>query len=198
VDIAERYVRLCLRIGRRVDGFVDAYVGPPEWEASIAAEEPADPARLREEAQALLGDLDGAGLEGDRRRWLDAQLGALECITARLCGEEMGWADEVERCLGVRPARTATGDFADVHRRLDAVLPGSGAVRDRYVAWDARNTLPPATLIPALERLKGVLAPRAHALAALPEDESVTYASSPTSRGSPTTGTRAAFTAAST
>ena len=175
MDLPERYVRLCLRVGRHIDGFVDAYVGPPGWERAVAAEELADPRRLQDEAAALLAALEDAGLEDDRTRWLRGQLEALECVTARLSGAELGWADEVERCFGVRPKRTETRAFAEAHRRLDAVLSGPGTLRDRYIAWEERNAVPRETLVPALTRLKDVLGPRAHALAPMPSAESVGY-----------------------
>lgn len=175
MDLPERYVRLCLRVEPHIDGFVDAYVGPPEWKHEVEAEGPVDPARLRDEAAALLDELDGAGLEEDRSRWLRGQLEALECVTARLSGAEMGWADEVERCFGVRPTRTETSAFAEAHRRMDAALPGPGTLRERYIAWEERNAVPRDTLVPALARLKDVLGPRAHALASMPPEESVSY-----------------------
>ena len=175
MDIPQRYVRLCLRVGRHIEGFVDAFVGPAEWERTAADEAPVDPAQLREEALGLLDGLDAADLADDRRRWLRGQLEALGCVTARLSGEDMAWADEVERCLGVRPTRTDTSVFEEAHRRLDGALPGNGSVRERYNAWNERNAIPTEQLVPALERLKEVLGPRAHALAPMPSDESVAY-----------------------
>ena len=175
MDLPERYVRLCLRVGRHIDWFVDAYIGPGEWAEAVAAEDLVEPAHLRQEVQFLSDSLRGADLEDDRTRWLRGQLRAIDCVTARLCGEEMAWADEVDRCLGVRPTRTDTTVVEDVHRRLDAALPGSGSVRERYIAWDANNAVPREQLIPALDRLKGVLGPRAHALTQMPAEESVAY-----------------------
>jgi hypothetical protein len=163
-----------LRVGSQIDGFIDAYIGPSEWEQS-AAEEPVDPKHLRDEAQLLLEGLADTDLEDDRLRWLGGQLGAVGCATARLSGEDIAWTDEVERCLGVHPTRTDEKVFEEVHRRLDAALPGSGTVRERYVAWDEHNAVPREKLVPALERLKEVLGPRAHALAPMPAEESVTY-----------------------
>jgi hypothetical protein len=175
LDIGERYVWLCLRVGRHVEDFIDAYIGPAEWQRAAAAEEPVDPRKLHDDALAMIDALDDASLEQDRERWLRAQLGAVECFTARLAGAEMAWADEVERCLGLRPTRTETSVFEQVHERLDAVLPGTGDVRERYVAWDAENAVPRSKLLDALERLREVLGPRAHEIAAMPAEESVTY-----------------------
>lgn len=175
MDIPERYVRLCLRVGRHLDGFVDAYIGPSVWERSVADEELAEPDHLRDEAQALLEGLTHADLEEDRRRWLRGQIHAIGCVTARLAGEDIPWAEEVERCLGVRPTRTDTSVLHHIHRRLDAALPGGGTVRERYIAWDANNAIPREKLVPALERLEEVLRPRARALAPMSAEESVSY-----------------------
>jgi hypothetical protein len=175
VDVPERYVRLCLQVARHSDGLIDAFIGPSQWQKSISAEEAADPRQLCEEAQLLLNCLDGADLEEVRRRWLRGQLLAVECITARLSGEDIAWIDEVERCLGVRPTRIDTSVFEGVHRRLDAVLPGTGTLRDRYIAWNQNNVVPYDKLLPALDCLKEVLRPRAHALAWMPAEESVAY-----------------------
>jgi hypothetical protein len=175
VDIPRLYVRLCLQLDRHIDGFIDAFIGPSEWGHSVAAEGPVDPRHLRDEVELLLDALGGADLEEDRRRWLRGQLVALECAAARLSGEDIGWAEEVERCLGVAPSRTDTSEFEKVHRRLDAVLPGSGTVRERYIAWEESNAVAREKLVPALQRLRDVLGPRAHALAPMPVEESVTY-----------------------
>ncbi|MET1011453.1 MAG: hypothetical protein ABWY83_03660 [Actinomycetota bacterium] len=175
VEIPERYVWLCLRVGRHLDGFVDAFIGPSEIERTVGAEAAIDPKSLRDEAQLLLDGLGDADLSEDRRRWLRGQLEALACVTDRLAGEEITWADEVERCLGVRPSRTDTSVLQEIHGRLDAALPGNGSLRERYNAWDANNAVPREQLVPALERLQQVLGPRAHAIAPMPAEESVSY-----------------------
>ena len=136
---------------------------------------PSTPVSCTRRSQSLLDGLDRSGLEEDRRRWLRGQLEAIECVTARLSGEEPDWADEVERCFGVRPARTETSVFEEAHRRLDAALPGGGPVRDRHIAWGERNAVPRDSLVPSLERLKEALGPRAHALAPMPAGEAVAY-----------------------
>ena len=40
MSAAERYLVLGLRLGKHVDGLVDAYYGPPELQAQVDAEEP--------------------------------------------------------------------------------------------------------------------------------------------------------------
>ena len=43
MSAAEDYILLGLRLGRHVDGLVDAYYGPPELKEQADAEEPVDP-----------------------------------------------------------------------------------------------------------------------------------------------------------
>jgi hypothetical protein len=76
VEIPERYVWLCMRVGRHLDGFVDAFIGPSEVERTVETEEAVDPEELRDEAQLLLDGLGVADLSEDRRRWLRGQLEA--------------------------------------------------------------------------------------------------------------------------
>ena len=50
----------------------------------------------------------------------------------------------------MRPRVRDTDEFAEAHRRLAAVLPGDGPVRDRLVAWRESTAIP-------VDRLDGVL-----------------------------------------
>ena len=63
------------------------------------------PGDLVADADGLREALPDAGLEPGRAGWLDAQLLGLETVARRLAGEEIAFADEVERCYGIRPER---------------------------------------------------------------------------------------------
>lgn len=151
--IIDRYLELGLRLGRHVDGFVDAYYGPPAVAGRVAAEAITAPSVLVADAARLLADLD-AGVDDDlldagRRRWLRAQTLGLHTSARKLAGEQLAYADEVEWCYGVRPRWRDTDEFAAAHRRLDAVLPGAGPLRDRIIAWRESQAIP----VPRLEGL---------------------------------------------
>ncbi|MCU1351450.1 MAG: hypothetical protein JWM05_659, partial [Acidimicrobiales bacterium] len=49
----DRYLELGLRLGRHLDGLVDAYYGPPELAARVAGEPVRPLAGLTEDARAL-------------------------------------------------------------------------------------------------------------------------------------------------
>ncbi len=165
MSVAERYLELGLRLGRHVDGLVDAYYGPPELKAQVDAEEPVDPARLAAEADALLGELEDG--------WLADQV--LGCATyARvLAGEPISYSDEVERCYGVRPVRTAVSVYEAAHAELDELLPGHGTLFERRQTWRTRYQCPGDRAVAVLADLVPFMRARTLALVDLPDGERV-------------------------
>ncbi len=134
-SVAERYLCLGLRLGRHVDGIVDAYFGPSELAEAVAAAPPVDPRSLVADADALLGELDDG--------WLRDQVVGLHAFAGVLAGESPSYADEVQACYGVRPTRTDEAVFAAAHERLDDLLPGAGPLADRRARWEASMLVPP-------------------------------------------------------
>jgi len=172
-DVPERYIELGLRLGRHADGLVDAYYGPAEIKERVEAEELSDPAELARDAAELLDSLDG--LEGQRRKWLHAQLVGLETVARRLAGEDVSYEDEVERCYGVRPAHVPEEQFEQAHRVLDEALPGDGSLAERYQAWRDTNTLAGDQLARAIDSMAADLRVRTQELTGLPDGEAVEF-----------------------
>jgi hypothetical protein len=177
--VVDRYLELGLRLGRHVDGFVDAYYGPPALADRVAAEPVAAPALLVSEAADLIGDLDAgvdAGtVDASRRRWLRAQVVGLHTSARKLAGEPIGYADEVEWCYGVRPTFRDEERFAAAHARLDEALPGSGPVRERVVAWREAQAIPVEKLEPVLRSLADDFRERTQRMFGLPDGEHVEW-----------------------
>jgi hypothetical protein len=175
----DRYLELGLRLGRLVDGFVDAYYGPPELARRVEAEPPPAPAALAREAGGLIADLDAgegdADLGPDRRRWIRAQAVGLRTSARKLAGEPIGYLDEVESCYGARPELVAEDDLSAAHRRLDAVLPGDGPLRERYIAWREAHAVPPERLDAAIRSLADDLRERTQRLFGLPDGEHIEW-----------------------
>ena len=179
------YLMLGLRLGRHIDGMVDAYYGPPGLAAVVASEPVVPPDRLVAEARVLLaalrsgGPLDGPSSDDSsapaRRHWLAAQVVGLATTCAKLAGERVGYADEVEACYGVRPSRVDDEVLVDAHRRLDAVLPGSGPLGERLVAWRESHVVPVDVLGRAVRSLAEDLRARTDELFGLPDGEHVEF-----------------------
>jgi hypothetical protein len=165
VTAAERYLTLGLRLGRHVDGLVDAYFGPSELAEQVAAEALVPAEELAAEADALLGTVpDG---------WLADQLRGLRTYAGVLAGEEISYADEVEGCYGVRPVRTDEARYLEVHERLEELLPGDGTLLERREAWRAANRVETERLVPAVRAVLDDLRERTRELFGLPEGEDV-------------------------
>jgi hypothetical protein len=173
MTLIHRYLELGLRIGRHIDGFVDAYYGPPGIAERVDAEPPAEPADLAATARELLDELDGAGLGEQRTRALRGQLVALETVARRLGGEEMGYADEVERCYGVRPEWTPETVFEAAHAALDEALPGDAPLPERFERWKDALNVPGDALADVLCALARDCRARTVAMMGLPEGEDV-------------------------
>jgi len=172
MSAVEDYITLGLRLGRHVDGIVDAYYGPPELAAAVAAEEPREPAHLAIDADAFLAELAASGLAEQRCGWLEDQLAALRTYAGVLAGERIGYLDEVEGCYGVRPERVPEETFARAHERLEAVLPGRETLAERMEAWRERTTVPDEKLAEAFDAIAALMREATRRRFTLPKDES--------------------------
>lgn len=169
-EVVERYLLLGLRLGRHIDGFVDAYYGPPELQERVEAEPASPPSQLAREAAELERRLDELG-DDRRARWLAAQLGGIAATAERLDGARITFVDEVRRCYGIEPWPPTEEELHEAHERLGELLPGSGAVAPRYRAW-REDRMPREALLAAIERLRPELRARTEALFGLPPGES--------------------------
>jgi hypothetical protein len=160
---AEDYILLGLRLGRHVDGLVDAYYGPKELARQVETESLTEPAALAEEGDALLARLEDG--------WLHDQAVGLRTYAGVLAGEEISYSDEVERCYGVRPRRVGSEVYEAVHERLEELLPGSGRLAERHEAWRQANVVPPGKVVPVIRDLVGELRARTASLLELPAGE---------------------------
>jgi hypothetical protein len=159
----ERYLELCLRLRRHDDGLVDAYFGPPEIAERIDAEPLREPAELVAEAPRLGDETDSPYLRG--------QLVGLETLARKLAGEEISYADEVERCYAIRPHRVPEERFEEAHRALDEILPPDGTLAERYQRWRETDLLHADKIESVLEAINARLRERTRELFGLPEGE---------------------------
>jgi hypothetical protein len=161
----ERYLLLGLRLGRHVDGLVDAYYGPPELKHQADAEELVPPAALRAEADELLAEVEDG--------WLADQLRGLRTYVGVLAGDELSYSDEVEGCYGVRPTPPDPESYAAAHARLDELLPGDAPLAERREAFRQSQLVPREKLIDVLRDLVAELGARTARLVELPDGEGV-------------------------
>ena len=175
MDVVTRYLELGLRLGKHIDGFVDAYFGPADIEARVEAERTQAPAKLRDDARRLLADIEQSDLDASRRHFLLAQARGLHTSARKLAGEPIGYADEVELSYGVRPRRTDEDEIAGAHKALDEALPGTGPLAERLNSWREEQVVPPDKLRAVVDSLSEDLRERTDRLFGLPDGEHIDF-----------------------
>jgi hypothetical protein len=166
MSYAERYLELGLRLGKHVEGLVDAYYGPPELQQQVEAEATIDAAQLAADAEALHDELDDG--------WLRDQVRGCWTYARVLAGDDISYEDEVEGCYGVRPAKTPVSVYEEVHAELDELLPGDGSLYERRQDWRDRHLVDGEVAVAVFEELLPVLRSRTESLVTLPDGEQVT------------------------
>ena len=155
-EIAADYVQMTLEIGEREPGYVDAYYGPPEWQAAAKAA-PRSLANLAKEADALAARanaIDIAALqpiEQRRRAFLLAQLKAAQTRLRMLQGEKLSFAEEAEGLFGVRPELKPLSAYDPVLDRINGLVYGRGPLSERVEAFQDRFTIPTDKLKPVFD-----------------------------------------------
>jgi hypothetical protein len=140
--IARDYLLLALRLDQRIPGLVDGYFGPADLKATVDLEALAAPARLLDEARVLAARIPAEVAEPARRRWLAAQVAALEAQARALAGDPLPYVEHVTRCFDFEPQRRSETEFAASAAAIAELLPGKGSLDDRLAAWDDRFTVP--------------------------------------------------------
>ena len=176
--LAERYVKLELAIGTQEEGYIDAYYGPPEWQAEAAAK-PGTKAELLARTQALraaiLAVKPADALERRRAAWLAAQLTAAGTRLRMMMGEKFSFVDEAEGLFGVRPDPQPLESFDPILDEIDALVPeldGGGDLAARVDAFQQHYVIAPDRLKPVFDQAIAACRARTAAHIELPPGES--------------------------
>jgi hypothetical protein len=143
--LAEQYVRLVLAIGEHDADMVDAYYGPPQWRSDAKAQK-RPMTELETDARQLTDRLSGLQTSNSeldfRRRGLVEKLESIRARMEVLRGARLPFDDEARRIYGVSPPHHDDAYYREVHRQLDAALPGPGSLAGRMTAWKNRLVVP--------------------------------------------------------
>lgn len=170
-ELAGRYVTLCLRLARLHPEVVRSYTGPDRLVAAVTDEPQRPPHTLANDADRLAADVAAEPtLPDDRADWLVQQLVALGTVARYLAGERLPFRQLARRVTGAEPRAPDRSSFEKARRRLDELLPGTGAVGPRLTAADRPLLVPPGDLPALLARSVAALRPAAAARYRLPDD----------------------------
>jgi len=177
--LAEQYVKLSLEIGEKEDGYIDAFYGPPEWQAA-AKVAPRDLPALKAEVAALslaVTRIKPGWLvaeEKRRRVFLLAQLKAAETRLRMMSGETLSFEDEAEGLFGVRPVLKPLSAYDPVLEEIEALVPGEGPLWQRVDTFSDRFIIPADRLQAVMDAAIAECRKRTAAHIALPTDERFT------------------------
>ena len=174
--VARRYVILVLSLGHSDPNYVDAYYGPDSLKA-LADAESLSVDKVRASAESLIAILgDTIPAYGDtlvrlRHQYLRVQLGAMAARARMLAGEKMSFDQEARALYDASPPHYTDAHFDSLLARLDSLVPGRGALADRYQRFRDRLNIPAAKVDTVFKA--AIAACRAHTLRhlALPSGE---------------------------
>lgn len=173
-SLAAEYVALGFAIERHVPGYVDAYVGPPEFRAPTT-ETDVEPMELLARVERLARFAGEAQIEDTRVGYLTAQIQGMLATCRRLAGESLTYVEEVHRCFDVEPERTPESTFETAAATLDELLPGSGSIGERMAAWRRRFEIAPETARDLIATIVPELRERTLTITDLPPGEHVEF-----------------------
>jgi hypothetical protein len=151
-SVAEQYVKLVLAVGQHDGDYVDAFYGPAEWRTEAeAAKRPL--AEIDKQAAAVETELAGVvakpvpadvELWGLRRQYLSRQLASLRSRVAMLQGKRMTFDEESLALYDAVAPTKPVSEFEAVLKQLEAKLPGSGTLIERYDRFKQAFVIPTA------------------------------------------------------
>jgi hypothetical protein len=167
------YLRLALEINKHIEGYVDAYLGPPDLRAEVEAAAKRPAALLLDDLEQLRQQLP----EGDeeRRSYLVATLRAIDCSVRIIHGAQFDYLDEVHRLYDIRPQQVDETVFTAAHQELDTLLPGDGTVAERIEARRRRYELNAEQVLPLLELARAETRQRTQEIVPLVAGEDVEF-----------------------
>jgi len=179
-DLAERYVKLVLAMGRHDGDYVDAYYGPEAWRADVDTRQ-LTLDQIGADAGALIIELDRHGIDEDgdavvrlRHQYLRRQLDALRARVRMLDGGALTFDDESSALYDAVAPSHPESYFEDTLTRLARALPGEASLADRYSAFRDDFVIPPDRLDRVFETAITECRRRTLAHVQLPAEESFT------------------------
>lgn len=172
-QISRQYIELAFDIEQHVEGFVDAYFGPPELKQRPAQRPPSE---LVADLVALRAAVAASAYPAERKGYLAAQLRGMETTARRLAGEELSYRDEVRACFDIEAVYTPEAVFEQANAELEELVPGEGPLPERMIAWRRRFEVAPAVARQMIDLVNGEARRRTAELIELPAADAVEFA----------------------
>jgi hypothetical protein len=179
--LAEKYIKLVLRIGKFDPDYVDAYYGPAELQEEVDREDLEQDTlsyvKLDQYADELLNELESLSEmkanqeEVLRYRFMYKQLLAVKGRIFMLRGGTLTFEEEAKALYDAEPPVNSLESFQKVLDEIDRILPGSGSLEDRVAEFRSRFAIPPDKIDPVFKAAVEECRKRTQKNIKLPENE---------------------------
>jgi hypothetical protein len=146
--LAEKYVRLGLRIGQYDPDFVDAYYGPDSLKPRDKPEKMFPEQALTDSVDALIDELrpftaaETTDSLNQRASWISDQLIAFRRRIRIIGGDLDSFDAEAADLFGVRPPSYPEEHYQKLLDEMDLLLPGNGSIQQRFQDLANRFIIP--------------------------------------------------------
>ncbi|NIN66580.1 MAG: hypothetical protein GTO63_18215 [Anaerolineae bacterium] len=172
-EIGRGYLTLALNLNRHVEGFVDAYYGPPELKAEVQKGNPSSVEALADDVRQLQAAIAHSDYDPQRKEYLGLQVRAMAGLIRKLLGDELDFVEEVELYFDITPQMLDEAVFEQIHADMDRLFPGGGSVLNRVASWKKGVEIQSNRLLPVLELAVEETRRRTSILFDLPRGEEV-------------------------
>jgi hypothetical protein len=174
---AGNYVELVLALGQHDESYVDAYFGPPELLEKVKSEKKPI-TDIGAAAMKIIHALQSLDIKKEeeviqlRHQYLGTQLRSLAARVKMLNGWKYSFDEEAIALYDAKPPKYPATHFEQILDKLDAILPGSGAVSERYENFKKSFIIPTEKLDAVFQVAIKECRERTKQYIELPENES--------------------------
>jgi hypothetical protein len=175
--LAGQYVRLGLAIGQYDKDFVDAYYGPDSLKPTSPVSTVFPKDSFLTEINSLATTLNSLHAHdndtiANRATWMSAQLKVFERRVKLFGGDSASFEVECKELYGVTPPVYDSSHFQKIVQTLNDILPGKGAVNERFKKLANRFVIPPTKLDTVIQAAIAESRRRTQQYLELPDSES--------------------------
>ncbi len=153
-DVAERYTKLVLAIGVHDASYVDAYYGPAQLQEEVNKTRQSLPSiraevelALKELAPHKASDPDDALRIVYLRKHLQSMLTRIDMLS----GKKFKFDEETKQLYDAVSPHHDRAHYMKIVKQIDKLLPGTGTVSERLVAFRAKFAIPKDKLKPVFD-----------------------------------------------
>jgi len=173
---AEQYVRLGLELGQYDRDYVDAYLGPKEWQEQAST--PRSKAQLAADISALKKRLAAMKIEQPellvRHKALSRNVRAMDTRARMVNGERFSFQEEARLIYDVTLPTFDFNKYDQALHKIDQLLTGPGDLASRVDTFRARFDIPAQRLEKVISTAINECRARTKAFITMPERESFT------------------------